>query len=324
MSPIEVLEETRKEHHRGLELRIRAELVGGPSVRNPQNLLALNPENVRQGLNKVMGVATAYSGVAYALCEEIRIVEEGPGLAVGFPDETPLFEAEITEPGVQVSQRFGLLTKLKPGKLFGREQAIQFVSLAGGPLYEASFAKAMSALDESTGYEDLAWIVSRLVEERLRLTDGKRNNEPNKPRAADRVVTAILEAVAAGKGAGEGARWDTVERARVALREVSARYYTEYYHAEDVFTAGDALLDSVSDPGRRRVVEDSVSSYAAERSAMFAVVVSRPEARRGLYEIIEGLFESGRLNRPAVVLSEAELPSEMALPRSKGEIRPSA
>jgi hypothetical protein len=103
---------------------------------------------------------------------------------------------------------------------------------------------------------------------------------------------------------------------RTALRENSARYYLDYYHVERGFRATADLTRALALPESREAAEEAICRAAADEPSVFLVVVDQAGDRRALWEITESLFAgtNPRLNRPAIVLKQAELPSIAVLP----------
>ena len=323
MSLSAALQEARVELHRPLELRLSRNFVNGLEKTNSvaksgEMVAATNHRTFQEAFNRVLGSASNSAGVPFAVCESTPTVPDGPEMSLAYRDEPSVFDVKHgDQSGPHTLAALMLRTKLRPDLFFGPEQAIQWMSIAAGPFYRSDLEAALEALGEPEGHTAMTAILSRLVEERVALTDGKRITDSKKPLQADTAVKAILTTTArVAKGSDETSISETVEQIRVALKDISANYYVNHYHVEDVFEASEELMDAAADPARVAEVNDSVLYYALNREATFVVVVSRPAVRRSLRDIIEALFREGRLSRPAVVLSTDELPSGRVLPRA--------
>jgi hypothetical protein len=301
MPMVEYFNETRKKYHHPLVLRLRSDYV---------NSALGNPENVRQGVDKLLGYLGYRTGIPAPVCDLLSVADDGPAFALGYADaDKPFFVVQGTQdPGMALA-RLTLAVKTVPSTIFGMEQAIRWVELTKFQPYVDASERAAAALGDPTGCESLAKILVRLIEERLPLTD----------------VNTILETVAAAKSAaGDDALGEIAESVRVAMREDSAKYYLDYYGVHDVYRAGAELASALGSSDSLEAAKDAICRVTAGLDTTFALLVDQADLRRKLWQITEGLFTENRLNRPAVVLSAAEVPAQVALPESRGEIRLSA
>jgi len=286
---IEFFKESRARVHRVLELRLRSDYL---------NTAMGNPENVRQGVDRLLGYAGFNAGVPPPRCENVFVTEEGPVFTLGYVGHDPFFTITGYEDPLLAMNRLNLILKLLPSKVFGMEEMIRWVELTKFPPHRELSDKAAGALGDATGCEAFAKVLFRLMEERVPLKDTR----------------TILEVVAAkARGTSVEALARLGEDIRAALRESSASYYLRYYASADVFRAGSALTSELGTAGEE-TAKNAICRVAKATTATFILVAEDGGARRKLWEMVENLFLSDRVNRPAAVLKADEIPSGVALP----------
>lgn len=290
----ESFEEIRKQHHRCLELQLHSGVV---------KMAFGNAENIRQGVDRVLGVAAYRAGIPFPPTSSVKVTDDGPVYSLAMNGDTFFSGAEVVGGGAAAFHRLALILKFLPTKLFGTEEAVRWIELANFRHWEL-VETARAALNDPTGYERFAKILTCLVEERLPLTD----------------VKTVLETVAAAApvAAGDEALGALVEDIRVAIKETAAAYYKDYYMVADVFEAGPELLEKLDSdkPG----VESAITYVAAGLPAAGIVIASQPEFRRKLWEVTEALYHTGKLDRPLIVMKPSEMPTTVELPKSHGKI----
>lgn len=289
----ETFEEIRNQHHRRLELQLHQGVV---------RMAFGNAENIRQGVDRVLGVAGYRAGIPFPPTSGVRVTDDGAVYSLSLNGETFFSGAEVIGGGAAAFHRLALILKFLPTKLFGTEEAVRWIELANfrhSELVEA----ARTALNDPTGYERFAKVLTCLVEERLPLTD----------------VETILKTVAASPvPAGDDALMALVENIRTAIKETAAAYYKDYYMVADVFEAGAELLSKID--SSKSSVESAIIYVAAGLPAVGIVVAENPDMRRKLWEITEGLYKAGKLDRPLIVMKPSEMPAKVELPKSHGKI----
>jgi hypothetical protein len=289
----ESFEEIRKQHHRRLELQLHAGVV---------RMAFGNAENIRQGVDRVLGVASYRAGIPFPPTSGVKVTEDGPTYSLSMNGDMFFSGNESVGGGAAAFHRLALILKFLPTKLFGTEEAVRWIELANFRHSEL-VEKARAALNDPTGYERFAKILTHLVEERLPLTD----------------VETILKTVAAAPVApGDEALWTVIENIRVAMKETSAAYYKDYYLVSDVFEAGPELLDHIDSD--KSLVEKAITYVASGLPAAGIIIAEKPEARRKLWEITEGLYYAGKLDRPLIVMKSTEMPEKVQLPESHGKL----
>jgi hypothetical protein len=292
----------RKKFHRHLKLRVSAVFVNPTSPGNP--------ENMKEGVNRILGMAGYRAGMPAPTCCEVEVVEDGAEITLSHDDQPPFFVASGLGGGKDFVMRFSALPKLLPSKIFGMEQAVRWVELAKFPLTADACDRANRALGDPDGYLSLARLIYWLAEERVPVSD----------------VLRVLEAVAGSVPAsgGEAGLWAVLEQTRSALRETSAQYYLDYYGVTDAFHASAELTDAVRSGEGRKAAQSAIARVAGNTNAAFLIIVDDAASRRALWEAAEELFlntgKSGGLNRPAIVINKSELPEGVRLPGYSREI----
>jgi hypothetical protein len=291
----ESFEEIRKQHHRRLELQLHSGVV---------RMAFGNAENIRQGVDRVLGIAGYRAGIPFPPTSGVKVSDSGPVYALALDGDMFFSGAEVVGGGAAAFHRLALILKFLPTKLFGTEEAVRWVELATFR-HSDLVDQARAALNDPTGYQRFSKILTHLVEERLPLTD---------------VETILKTIVAAGPlvPVGDEATWKIIEDIRTAIKETSAAYYKDYYFVADVYEAGPELLAKIENSPA--TVENAITYVAAGLPAIGIIVAEQPEMRRKLWELTEGLYTGGKLDRPLLVLKPSELPATVELPKSHGKI----
>jgi hypothetical protein len=282
----ETFESLRQKVHRHFVLQVRTDVLGTAFG---------NEQNVRQGIDRLIGIAGARAGIPFPPTCGVTKTDKGFPAALHLGDEA-LFAVNTWDGGGEEAfMRLSMLLNLMPIKFFGVEQAIRWVEVASfrhADLVDA----ARAALNDPTGYQSFSKILMRLVEERVPLTE----------------VETILQAIASAApvSMGDEALWALVEDIRVALKESSAAYYMQAFGPEACFHAASALVERLDEPG----AQDSLVESLGKLQRASIVVVDRASDRRKLWEALEGLMAGQKLLRPALVLKPAEMPATVQLP----------
>ena len=296
----ESLESLRKRTHQHFVLNLRKDVV---------NTAFGNPENIRQGFERVIGTAGMMSGLPFASFCEVKLKDSGPVASIQIGTKTIFSVDSWIGGGPYELQRLARLLMVYPIRLFGDEEAIRWLQLVDHRDSKLAQA-ALAALNDPTGYQSLSKILGRLVEERVPLTD----------------FSAILQTIA-DKGsvpAGDDAHWSLVEDIRSAIRESAAANYTHQlmYGVQQRFDVDSELLRGLNDPAAFAAIDKSLCYALGELNRAPVIVVREAGARRKLWERIEALLTAGRIPKPAFVLKLSELPQTEALPDTTDEIRP--
>jgi len=292
---IEHFREYRDRVHRALQLRARSDYL---------NSAMGNPENIRQGVDRLLGYVGFRAGAPPPRCEDVIVTDSGPVFSLGYAGETPFFEVSGDEPPTNAMRRLSLLAKMLPTRIFGMEEAIRWVELTRFPPYDALAERATAALGDPTGCEAMAKIILRLIEERVPVGD----------------VATILQAVSDGAGgSSETELWQVTEDVRVAIRETSAQYYLDNYGVAEAFRDGAELTSELSAGAGVEAARDAICRATKGTETAFLLLADGPNRRR-LWEVVESLYLEDRLNRPGVVVKPAEVPAQASLPEATREI----
>src|SRR5215475_362466 len=148
---VEYFTGVRKKHHRHLELRLRSNYTDRTALGNP--------ENFRQGINKMLGYAASCAGVPFPSCDSVEVAEDGPAFSLNLKGEAgPFFRVFASDDGNALYQ-LALELKLRPTKFFGTEQALSWVEeFAQLPPFRELLDRALAALEDPTGYASISKI----------------------------------------------------------------------------------------------------------------------------------------------------------------------
>ena len=289
----ETFESLRKKVHRHFVLQVRNDVLGTAFG---------NEQNVRQGVDRLIGIAGARAGIPFPPTCSVTKTETGAPLTLRLGDET-LFVVNTWEGGGdEAFLRLSTLLNLMPIRFFGVEQAIRWIELAAFR-HTNLVDTARTALNDPTGYESFSKILRRLVEERVPLTE----------------TETILKTIAAAApvARGDAALWALVEDIRVALKETSAAFYVKSYGPEACFSLGPSL----SGGWDKAEVQEALVEALGQLKRTSILVVQQATDRRKVWETVEALMSAQKLLRPAVVLKSAEMPVTVVFPRLQGEVR---
>src|SRR5947209_6626755 len=114
------VQKTLRQHHIHMVLHLHRDLVG----------TALNnPENARQGINRILGYASQRTGVPFPICCTVTTEAGGPGFMLEWQGQ-PILIGGLLDSGTQALTRLVLRLKLLPSTFFGIEQTIRWLQLA--------------------------------------------------------------------------------------------------------------------------------------------------------------------------------------------------
>src|SRR5438045_1195982 len=118
---VEYFKEIQTKYHRDLELCLRQDYL---------NTAFGNGENIRQGVDRLLGYAGAKAGIPAPVCNTLKVADDGPVFSLGYAGEDPFFATDPSEEGSDALHRLTRRVKLLPGKIFGLEQAALWMGLA--------------------------------------------------------------------------------------------------------------------------------------------------------------------------------------------------